>query len=87
MAGSASSSPTRRWVLRRTGGDSASAPDALHAHLQTLAGVQVLDASARMMLVDAPQDVLQQAVGAHQGWEMAPETITPLPDTRAKIRR
>jgi len=87
MAGSPDRSPSKRWVLRRTGGGDTSAPDALHAHLQTLAGVQVLDASARMMLVDAPQEVLQQAVGAHQGWEMAPETITPLPDTRVKIRR
>jgi hypothetical protein len=76
-------------VLRRTSDASgdASAPDALHAHLQALAGVQVIDASPRMMLVDAPEDVLQEAVGAHQGWVMAPETTTPLPDTRAKLKR
>jgi hypothetical protein len=81
MAGS----PNKRWVLRRTGGDAA--PDALHAHLQALALVKVLDASPRMMLVEAPREVLEQAVGAHAGWEIAPESFTPLPDTRAKVKR
>jgi hypothetical protein len=39
------------------------------------------------MLVEAPREVLERAVGAHAGWEIAPESFTPLPDTRAKLKR
>ena len=59
----------------------------LPAHLDSLAGVKVVDASPRMVLVDASRAVITQAMKQIDGWEIVPETLTPLPDTRAKLRR
>lgn len=59
----------------------------LPQHLDAVAGVTVLDASPRMVLVDAPQAALTKAMKQFVDWEIIPETMTPLPDTRVKLGR
>lgn len=84
MAGSDNGSA--RFILRRTRSGTASATS-LPEHLKTFEGVKVLDASARMVLVDAPRATLARALEQYGDWEIIPETQTPLPDTRVKLRR
>ncbi|MBA3773270.1 MAG: hypothetical protein H0X13_12530 [Ramlibacter sp.] len=86
MAGS--SKAKARFILRRTGGGAASSSGSnLPEHLNSVVGVTVLDASPLMVLVDAPRETLARAMKQYQGWEIIPETLTPLPDTRVKLGR
>lgn len=62
-------------------------PSALPEHLGSVVGVKVLDASPRMVLVDASQTALTKAMKQFADWEIIPETSTPLPDTRVKLGR
>lgn len=84
MAGS--SSPKKRFILRRTGGPPLS-PSNLSQHLDSVVGVTVLDVSPRMVLVDASQAALAKAMKQFADWEIIPETLTPMPDTRVKLGR
>ena len=80
MAGS-SSAPTR-FIVRRT---AATLPAGeVEARLRDTKGVVILDASPRMMLVDASRTTLERVLATFEGWELVPESFTPLPDTRPK---
>jgi len=59
----------------------------LPEHLDSVAGVTVLDAYPRMVLVDATQTALAKAMKQFADWEIIPETLTPLPNTRVKLGR
>lgn len=59
----------------------------LPEHLHSVDGVTVVDASPRMVLVDAPRGTLTRAMRQYEGWEIIPETLAPLPDTRVKLAR
>lgn len=79
MAGS--SDPAKEnFVLRFTGADAkdAGAPQ-LQARLENTAGVRVIDASPRMLLVCGPRAAIEQAAGHFPGWQLIPETHSPLP--------
>lgn len=78
-----------RFVLRRTGKSEPGVPSqvALPRHLDATAGVQVLDETPRMLLVDASRKVLDRALKGYSDWEVVPETFTPLPDPRVQITR
>lgn len=83
MAGS--SEARQRFVLRKKTGGLAVA--GLPEKLQHTRGVKVIDASPRMVLVDAAQSTLKKVVAQFDDWEMVPETFTPVPDTRVKLGR
>ena len=77
-----------RFVLRYSGPRTAAAdPARLSARLGAAAGVKVLDESPRMLLVEGSRPALDRALKDIEGWEVIPETTTPLPDPRPRIRR
>lgn len=74
-----------RFVLRYDDAGSGSAPAAHLESIRSTAGVQVLDASPKMMLVDGGEAALRDKLKAMPGWSMHPEQEIPLPDTRQTI--
>ncbi len=73
-----------RFILRYRGGGPR--PDADAAGIAALAGVEVLDDSPRMLLVDGPEDTLRTAVAGLPGWAIGEERSVPLPDVRRRPR-
>jgi len=57
-------------------------PPADAARVAQLPGAVVIDASPRMLLVEADDEELQRLVDAMTDWMMAPERDVPLLDTR-----
>lgn len=77
-----------RFVLRYSGPPGATPESArLGAQLGAAVGVTVLDESPRMLLVEGSRAALDRALQGIEGWEITPETSTPLPDTRTRIRK
>jgi len=78
-----------RFVLR-FGGDGVK-PEADVARVAALPSVAVVDASSRMLLVEADaesdSEELRTLVDSLPGWVMAPEQNLPLPDTTRKAAR
>lgn len=79
----------KRFILRRTSKVEPGVPGQLELprHLDATAGVQLLDESPRMLLVDASRKTLDRAMKGYSGWEVVPETFTALPDPRVQITR
>lgn len=77
---------TSRFILRAAAGAQPSG-EALALQLQQGHGVQVLDQSPRMLLVCADAAALAAALQACSGWQLMPETTTPRPDPRPRVRR
>jgi hypothetical protein len=73
-----------RLVLRYRG--SGSRPDADAARIGALPGVEIVDDSSRMLLVEGPEDALRAALAALPGWTIAEEGSIPLPDVRRRPR-
>jgi hypothetical protein len=72
-----------RYILRY--GVSGSAP-AEHVHrILATPGVQLIDQSPKMLLVDADESALREQIKNLPGWSVHPEQQYPLPDTRQKI--
>jgi hypothetical protein len=77
-----------RFVLRYSGPPAAAAESGrLSAQLSAAAGVTVLDESPRMLLVESSRLALDHALKDIEGWEIVPESSTPLPDPRPRVRR
>lgn len=74
-----------RFVLRFSG--AGMAPVELARHLRSIAGVKVLDSSPRMFLIESAKPALEQMAEKLSGWQIVPESFTPLPDPRPKIGR
>ncbi|MDE2613688.1 MAG: hypothetical protein KGL78_09625 [Burkholderiales bacterium] len=74
-----------RFILR-AGPDATPDGDVLTARLRVCASVQVLDRSPRMLLVAAEESELAAALQGCRGWSMVPETITPRPDPRPRVK-
>ncbi len=74
-----------RFVLRFSG--VGMAPVELARHLRTVAGVKVLDSSPRMFLIESGKPAIDQISEQLSGWQIVPESFTPLPDPRLKIGR
>lgn len=51
------------------------------------AGIAVLDTSSKMFLIEGAKSDIERATQNLDGWKLIPETSTPLPDTRKKLRR
>ena len=74
-----------RFILRYTGQGAAPAADL--RQIRALSGMEVLDDSlARMVLVQAPSEVVDQFVKVSPNWISTAERMVPLPDTRVKVR-
>ena len=75
-----------RFVLRYRG--EGPAPEADVGQVHDLGGAVVVDASARMLLVEADDPgALRDLAGNLSDWILAPEQPYPLPDTRARVER
>ena len=73
-----------RYILRYGGSESIPAE-----HLESLRstpGLQVLDQSPKMLLVDGDEATLREKLKKMPEWSLHPEVEYPLPDTRKKIR-
>lgn len=74
-----------RFVLRYRG--SGAKPEGDMARLSDISDAVVVDASARMLLVESDPAPLQALVDSLPDWVMAPEQSLPLPDTRKRADR
>ena len=74
-----------RFILRYSGAGTA-LPE-LTERLREIAGIKVLDSSARMFLLEGKQPDLDRVVKDLTGWQLIPESFTPLPDPRPKLGR
>src|SRR5437867_13422011 len=74
----------RRFILRYRG-EGARPQDAVEK-IRAIGGAAVLEDSDRMMLVEAPEQELRQALGSETDWSIAPEVTYDVADTRKKLR-
>jgi hypothetical protein len=81
----AGSGKTQRFILRRKPSATPSGV-VLPDELGSLKGVTIIESSPRMVLVDAPAKVLERAMQEFSDWMVIPETFTPVPDTRPKLK-
>ena len=75
-----------RYVLRFRGEGAKPAVD-VQRILKSRSVTVLDDSSPRMLLVEADQGKLKALVDTMPDWIMTPEQITPLPDTRHKLRK
>jgi len=72
----------QRFVLRYRGsGD----PAAIREKLRAL-GASIIEDSGRMLLVEAPEQPLKEALASERGWLVAPEVSYAHPDPRRSIK-
>ena len=74
-----------RFILRYTG--DGPRPKTHVALLRQVPGTKVLSESDKMLLVEGPQQELEAAARALDGWVLASEKTVPIPDTRKKVKR
>jgi hypothetical protein len=73
-----------RFVVRFQG-DSRAFRDAASL-VEKMKGVQVVDRSPSMLLIDAKSAVADQ-IAKRPEWLVVPETFTPLPDTKKRAKK
>ena len=74
-----------RFVLRYRG--EGAKPDADVSRVHGLADAEIVDSSARMLVVEAESGPLQDLVDGLPDWVMGPDVTYEVPDTRKKIFR
>lgn len=74
-----------RFVLRYRG--EGASPPADVSRVAALPGAVVVDATARMLLVESEPDELRALVDALPGWVLSPEQRYAVPDTRKRAER
>ncbi len=74
-----------RFILRYKG--SGPKPDKDVARICGLRDTVVIDQSARMLLVGAPEPELQALIDSMPDWVMSPEQTIKIPEPRPKILR
>jgi len=72
-----------RYILRY--GGSHSIPTEHLDSIRSTPGLQVIDESPKMLLVDGEESTLRQKLKEMPGWSIHPEQEYPLPDTRQKL--
>ncbi len=77
--------PDGRFILRYRG--AGEPPERDVDRIRAVPGAEVVDQSARMLLVEGPADPLKALVDSMPDWIMTAERMIRLPDTRPKIRR
>ena len=73
-----------RFVVRFTG--PGAAPKADQDRIRATPGVEIIDESPRMLLVQADPPVANDLAGQLKNWVVAPEQIIPLPDPHPRLR-
>lgn len=73
-----------RYILRYQHAVQAPEPDL--KKIRAALDLKVVDESPRMVLVDGDEEAAKASLLGLFGWTVTPETSTPLPSTRAKIR-
>jgi len=73
-----------RYVLRYRG--PGPRPDADVECIVALPGVEIIDESSRLLLVDGPASALRGALASLPGWVMSRERSVPLPEVRRRPR-
>jgi len=73
-----------KYILRFRG--KGMKPDEDVELIRSLPETTVLDDSARMLLVEAPEDELRTAMQSLPEWVMAEEKFIPIPDPRPRVR-
>ena len=73
-----------RCILRFSG--TGMSPSLVAGRLQSRAGIAVLDATSKMFLIEGAKADIELATQNLEGWQLIPETSTPLPNTRKKLR-
>ena len=73
-----------RFILRIAPGASLGVEE-MRVLLQGCDGVQVVDQSSRMLLVEGAHATIDAAVQGCGGWSMSAETHTPLPDPHPRV--
>ena len=74
----------QRYVLRFRGSGPAPAGDLDCVRGTT--GVKVVDTSSRMVLVEAAPEAIENLRAQLPSWLIAAEGLTPLPDSRARLK-
>ena len=74
----------KRFILRYRG--EGTKPEKDVKLIRSAPETTVLDESPRMLLVEAPEDVLRKALQSLPDWVMAEEEYIPLPDPHPKVR-
>ena len=77
--------PGDRFVLRYQGDGTPPAADV--ARVQGMPGVDVVDSSPQMLLVEGAPEPLRELVDDMPDWTMAPQLTYPVPDTRETVER
>jgi len=73
-----------RFILRYRGAEPVREEDL--SKIRALPATNILDSSsARMMLVEASEPTLREALKDLPNWVLIPEQTVPLPDTREKV--
>lgn len=74
-----------RYVLRWRGdGDT---PEDDVAAVRAVPGLVVVDATARMLLVECDEEALRPLAGRLDGWLVGPERVYRVPDTRRRAEQ
>lgn len=74
----------RRFILRFTG--TGSIPSADIERIRALPGIDVIDSTSRMLLVEAPEDEVMSLVQSMPEWVLSPEQTVDRPDPRPRVR-
>ena len=75
---------TGRYILRFRGKGPIPANDV--ESIRSLKGLNVVDSTSRMLLVEAPKDELKSLIASMPEWILSEERTVPLPDSRRKLR-
>ena len=74
-----------RFILRFNGVGEKPAEDV--QRIRSLPNATVLDDSARMILIEAPDAAIAELVKLLPQWGVSQESLVPLPDSRPKLRK
>jgi hypothetical protein len=73
-----------RFILRFKGNGDSPVDDL--ERIRTLPDLKVVDDSSRMLLVEAPQEVVTKLVETLPEWSLSRERFVPMPDVRVRVR-
>ncbi len=73
-----------RFILRFEGNGNRPVDDL--ERIRTLPNLKVVDDSSRMVLVEAPQEVVTKLAESLPEWSLSRERFVPVPDVRPRLK-
>jgi hypothetical protein len=73
----------KRYILRHKSNSAAPQEDC--QKISNAKGIKVVDATPRMLLVEADEATMQKITARFPDWSCSEEKTIPLPDTKKKI--